>query len=108
MELFVSSEYMDEIRRRRLEKKKKIVRTQYHQVARVTNKMLKMHKRVWAFGGNMPQLIMQDRAGQQFVYENPEPLYTFLNFLEAFEFEDSITTDKLLQNHSVGELQNSV
>lgn len=97
---------MDQIRRRRLERKKKIVRTQYHQVARVTNKMLKMHKRVWAFGGNMPKLIMQDRAGNKFVYDNPEPLYTFLNFLETFEFEDSITTDVLLKQNSVGELQN--
>ena len=65
------------------------------------NQMLRLYSRIWQIGGSMPGLLMQDREGVEYHVENPDPIYTFINYIEFLEREYINATN--FRDRSIGE-----
>ena len=47
--------------------------------------MLLQANELWQFGGSIKPMMLRDRNGEPYTLENPEPLRTFVGFLQLLE-----------------------
>ena len=55
------------------------------QIQKASDQMLLRAKELWQFGGSYKPIMLRDRNCEPYTLEDPEPVKTFLGFLEILE-----------------------